>query len=332
MERQKTKLKFNWESFTFTAILFGALMNPCFGAEDPGKFPSKPIELVVNFDAGGNSDLTCRKLGALAGKILGQPIVIVNKVGGGGVIGIHAAVKASPDGYTIGSVSYSPTVIIPHLRSVPYNTKEDFTFIMQYGTYIYIFGVLADSPWKTFKDFIGEARKNPGKMKYATPIPYGGQHLFMEQVFKLEKVKVNHIPVKGGSTEATRMVLGGHVDGGLTADFIAHIKEGKVRGLAVQQENVKKLVPDISTFNELGYEKVESPNWLGLCAPKGLDARILKKLGDAFKKAYDDPSFQDLMIKLDLPPFYRDSESFQKLVLKDFDSQGMVLRELNFIK
>jgi tripartite-type tricarboxylate transporter receptor subunit TctC len=203
---------------------------------------------------------------------------------------------------------------------------------MQYGTLIYVFGVLPDSPWKTFKDFVGEARKNPGKLKYTTPVPYGGQHIFMEQIFKLEKAKVNHIPVKGGSSEATRMVLGGHVDAGLTADFIAQIREGKIRGLAVQQENVKKLLSDVPTFYELGYDKVESPTWFGLCAPKGLDPRILKKLADAFKKAYDDPSFQELMFKLNTPPFYRDSEAFTALVLKDFESQGRILRELGAVK
>lgn len=170
MKGERKKLKSSCKVIAFLTILFVFLIHPCLAAEDPAKFPSKPIELVVNFEAGGNSDLTCRKLGELAGKVLGQPVVVVNKVGGGGVIGINAAVKAPPDGYTIASVTYSPTTIIPHLRSVPYNTKEDFTFLMQYGTYIYVFGVLPNSPWKTFKEFIEEARKSPGKLKYSTPI------------------------------------------------------------------------------------------------------------------------------------------------------------------
>lgn len=332
MEGARRKGKSVWKIFPWAMILLTILDNPCIGAEDPDKFPSRPIEYIVNSDPGGNADLTSRKIAELAGKILGQPIIVTNKSGGGGVIGINAVVKASPDGYTIGTVVYSPTTIIPHLRPVPYNTKEDFTFVVQYGEYIYVFGVLADSPWKTFKEFVGEARKNPGKLKYSSPFPLGGQHIFMEQVFKLEKAKVIYIPVKGGTIEATRMLLGGHLDGALTADLIAHLKEGKVRGLATQNEKRIPLIPEVPTFLELGYEKLESPLWVGICAPKGLDPRILKKLGDAFKKAYDHPSFRELLVTLNLAPVFRDSESFKALVLKDFDEQGRVLRDLGLVK
>lgn len=140
--------------------------------------------------------------------------------------------KAVPEGYTIGLMTYSANVIIPHLRSVPYDTKKDFTFIMEYGEFPMIFCALANSPWKTFKEFVEEARKNPGKLKYSTPGPLGGQHIFMEQVFSVEKVKLTHIPV-GGGIEATRQLLGGHLDGALTPDFIPYIQGGTVRGLAV---------------------------------------------------------------------------------------------------
>ncbi len=316
--------------FPWIMIFLFISVNPSRGAEDPAKYPSKPITMIIQWAAGGTTDLSGRKLAELAGKILGQPIVVENKVGGAGVIGINAVAKAAADGYTLGTMTYSANVIIPHLRSVPYDTREDFTYIMQYGEYGMIFSVLIESPCKTFKDFILEAQKNPGKLKYASPGPSSGQHIFMEQVFKLEKVKVNHIPA-GGGAETTRQLLGGHLDAAITPDFIPYIKAQKVRGLAAQTEKRLEDVPDIPTFAELGY-KVESPNWMGLVAPKGLDPRILKKLFEAFKKAYEDPSFQELMVKFYLPPVFRDPESFKALVLKDFETQGKVLKELGFAK
>lgn len=330
MEGQERKLNMEWKIISYAMILFAMLVNPCVAAEDPAHFPSKPITMVIQWAAGGTTDLSGRKLADLAGKILGQPIVVENKAGGAGVIGQNAVAKANPDGYTIGTFSNSPSVTVPHLRPVPYNTKMDFTFIMEYGEYAMIFCVLANSPWKTFKEFVEEARKKPGKLNYATPAPSGGQHIFMEQVFSAEKVKLNHIPV-GGGIEATRQLLGGHLDGAMTPDFITYIKAGQVRGLGSQTEKRVEWVPDIPTFVELGY-KVHSVNWMGLAAPKGLHPVILKKLSEAFKKAYEDPSFQALMASLYLPVVYRDSESFKEMVFKDFDHQGRVLKELGFVK
>jgi tripartite-type tricarboxylate transporter receptor subunit TctC len=330
MGKKNGVLKVNGRRILYSTILFFILVQPCIATEDPAQFPSKPITLIIPWAPGGSTDLSGRKLADLTGKILGQPMVIENKPGASGVIGINAVAKAAPDGYTIGAMTYSANVIIPHLRSVPYDTKKDFSFIMQYCEAPMIFSVLIDSPWKTFKEFVEEARKNPGKMKYSTPGPLGGQHIFMEHVFFLEEVKVNHIPV-GGGTEATRQLLGGHLDGAITPDFVPHIQSGKVRGLAVQPEKRMKAVPDIPTFLELGY-KVESPNYTGICAPQGLHPVVLKKLFDAFKKAYEDPSFQEFMAKIYLPTVFRDSGSFKEMVFKDFDSQGRVLKELGLIK
>jgi tripartite-type tricarboxylate transporter receptor subunit TctC len=330
MERHLQNNKSDCLGIFLAMVLSLLLVTSGVAAEDPASFPTKPITMYIQWAAGGTTDLSGRKLADLAGKILGQPVVVENKVGGGGVIGTNAVAKAVPDGYTMGTFSNSPSVTVPHLRPVPYNVQTDFTYIMEYGEYAMIFCVLANSPWKTFKDFVEEARKKPGKMNYATPAPSGGQHIFMEQVFALEKVKLNHIPVTGG-IEATRQLLGGHLDGAMTPDFITYIKAGQVRGLGSQTGKRVEWVPDISTFEEQGY-KVQSINWMGLAGPKGIHPAILKKLSDAFKKAYEDPSFKALMASLYLPVVYADSESFREMVFKDFDYQGKVLKELGFAK
>ena len=160
---QKRKVRIPLKGLLQLILSLFMCVNLCIAAEDPANFPTKPITLIVQWPAGGTTDLPARKLAELAGKILGQPIVVEDKVGGAGIIGTNAIAKADPDGYTIGTLTYSSTTIAPHLRSVPYDIKKDFSFLMQFGEYSMVFCVLADSPSKTFRQFIEEARKNPGK-------------------------------------------------------------------------------------------------------------------------------------------------------------------------
>lgn len=319
-----------WSLLLCGILVSNLWITPCLGAEDPDKFPSKPITLIIHFAVGGSSDLTGRKLADFASRVLGQPIVPENKVGGAGVIALTALSKADPDGYTIGTVSYSALVIAPNLRSVPYNSKKGFSYIMQYAEYPQAFCVLADSRWKTLKDFIEEARKNPGKLTFATAGARSGQHILMEQVALAEKVKITHVPTHGGS-EVVSQQLGGHVDGSMAAELAPYAVAGKVRALAVAGEKRLATLPDVPTFAELGY-KLESPLWLGLAAPQGVDPRIIKKLHDAFKKAYEDPSFQELCKTLVMTPLYKGPEAFKDMVARDYDGQARILKQLGFAK
>jgi tripartite-type tricarboxylate transporter receptor subunit TctC len=328
MKGQKRKSVISWKVFICTTILVIVLGNPCIGAEDPAKFPSKPITMIIQWGAGGAADTTGRKIADLAGKILGQPILGVNKSGGGGVIGTTAVAKATPDGYTIGVATFSPVVFVPLVRSVPYNAKEDFTWIMQYGNVAMTFCVKADSRWKTFKDFLEEARQKPGKLNYGGTAK-SGQYYFMEYLFFEEKAKVNFVPVRGGAALATSL-LGGHVNAGI-ASMVPHIRKGGLRALAVQGNKRLAALPDVPSFGELGFE-LESPLWIGFYAPKGLDPRIVKKLGNALKKAYEDPSFKKLCATWNLTPHFRDSQSFKAKVLGDIGTQQKILKELGFVK
>lgn len=312
MKKQEGQSKVSWKIFVCVTMLLIVITSVCMGAEDPDKFPTRAIKMIVQWSAGGTTDLTGRKLADLASKILGQPIVAINKTGGAGVIAAAFVATSDPDGYTIGTVTPGAMTFQPHLRSVPYNSKEDFTYIMQYCEGPLPFAVRVESPWKTFKEFITEARKNPEKLTYATSGPLSVQHIDMEQITFMEKVKLTHIPVGGGS-EVVPKLLGGHLDAGYTNELLPHMESGKLRGLALMGEKRFEQFPDLPTFLDLGY-KVEPMIWYGLYAPKGLDPRVLKKLSDAFTKAYEDPSFKEMCRPIYMVPLYRGPESFKAKV------------------
>ena len=257
--------------------------------------------------------------------------MVDNKGGGSGVIGINALSKASNGGYTIGNMTHSPIVVVPHIRSVPYHPINDFTFIMQYGEFMHAFCVLLNSPWKTLKEYIEDSRKNAGKLTYSTPGPLSVPHIFIQQLAMQENIKINHVPVQGDAEMAT-VHLGGHVDATLGSTMIPHIPSGKVRGLAVASAKRFDILPDVPTFPELGYN-MDYPNFTGFIAPKGVDPRIVKKLEEVFKKALDDPSFKEFCVKVaSTTPLYRDSGSFKAVVVGSYEQLGVSLKKTGLAK
>lgn len=321
MEKEKINTAFLGSTLLCAMIFIVTASNVSFAAEDPAKFPSKPISMLINFNPGSSTDLTSRKLADLASKILGKPIVPENRPGGAGVIATNDVATAAPDGYTIGGGTSSATVVAPHFQKVPYNTKEDFSWIMIHTEQSQPFCVLSNARWKNFKEFIEEARKNPDKLKAGTAGVGGAPHIIIEQVFASEKVKITHVPTSGGS-EVVTFLLGGHVDSAMALALNPHVKTKKLRALAIGSERRMDIVPDIPTFEELGY-KIEAPlQWVGIFAPRNIPPAILKKLNDAFKKASDDPSFKELLNTLVLTPMYKDPESARQLINKDFDTMA----------
>jgi tripartite-type tricarboxylate transporter receptor subunit TctC len=318
------KLKINWKVILCIMVVVVTFVSPCIGAEDPEKFPSKPIEYVVVWSPGGNTDLSTRKLCDLAGPLLGQKIVVVNKAGGGGSIGTAVLAKADPDGYTIGSGSISPLIFGSQLRKVPYHPKKDFAYIANYLEATAYLGVLPDAPWKTFKDFVEDAKRNPGKLTYSTAGPTTVYYFCMETILSMAGVKVSHVPGKGGQ-DAVMLGLGGHTTAVFAPELIPQIRAGKIRPLAVLANKRRKEFPSVPTFSELGYAGAMYI-WSGIAAPKGLDPRIHKKLYDAFEKAFNDPSFQEFMDKLGLGAVWMDSLSFEATIFRDYDRVAEILK------
>ena len=290
------------------------------------KYPTKPINFLIGFPAGGTTDVCARPLVLAASKILGQPFVIVNKPGGASAVAVATLKTEKPDGYTIGILG-SGAVLSQHMRKVPYDTAKDFTPIMQYAVYLYGLVVKADSPWKTFQEFIEYAKNNPGKIRYSTAGPGSPQHLVMERLALKEKIKWTHIPFQGGGPAITAL-LGGHVEAASqTTEWKAHVESGALRLLAVYGEKRMIDFPNVPTLLELG-QGMTAASLISIAGPKGLSPQIVETLHGAFKKSIEDPDFIRVSRQLDQPLIYRSPEDLAKHLVQMNEEVGGLVRSL----
>ena len=308
----------------FVAVLGCLFLSGVAYAQD---FPTKPINLLVGYPAGGSTDLSVRALAAEAAKILKQPIVVSNVAGAAGTLVLGRVKAEKPDGYTIFNAPTANFCRIPHLQAVPYDPLKDFTFIMQYGLYQYGLVVRADSPWKTFEEFVDYAKKNPRKVNYGTSGLGTGQHLAMEYLANKEKIAWNHVPFPGG-LQAVTALLGGHVQAvSQTTEWKEHVNAGTLRLLVVWTDQRLKAFPNVPTLREKGYPfAVHSA--LSFMGPAGMPKAAVEKLQNAFAKAMESKPFIDVMDKFDMPPAYLDSDALTKLVQKDYNETGELIKTL----
>lgn len=290
-------------------------------------YPTKPINLIVGYAAGGTNDIVQRFLASKAEKILGQPVVVTNNGGGGSSVAFGIIAKQKPDGYNIVGAASSGLVRIPQFRKVPY-TLDDFVPIMQFGTPgLTPIVVKSDSPWKNIKDLVEHAKKNPGKIIYSTTGVGSPQHLSMEFIAKQAGVTWTHLPFPG-SQPAVMALLGDHVNVSVVAgEAIPFIKEGRLRILANLSEKRIKSWPDAPTLREQGYDYFNDSIFL-FAAPKGTPQYIVEKLQNAFHKATEDPGFAEVMAKVEFEPVYRNSADTWKALQEANVRIGKMIREL----
>jgi tripartite-type tricarboxylate transporter receptor subunit TctC len=295
------------------------------------EFPTRPITMIVPWPPGTSADLAFRLYGKVAEKYLGQPMIIVNKTGGGGAIALGAIASVKPDGYTVGqSPGAASQFILPFLEKVPYHPVKDFKQIMQFCILNTGVVVKADSPFKSFKDLIEYARQNPKKLTYGTNAPNSIGNLIMEQVAKKEGVQFTHIPFKG-ATEYQTALLGGHLH--FTAgDFkYSLVDSGEIRILFYLGEKRSDDYPQIPILKELGHD-IPCPVFMGIMGPRGLPDEITKKLEKIFTDAMKEPEFLKGMKDLHLTIFYRNSKEFETYIADTYERFEKLLREMGAIK
>ncbi len=294
-------------------------------------FPAKPITLINGFQTGGPTDIQLRKLAEIASRIFGQPVVLESKPGAGGMLGpVSVARSAKPDGYTLSQLSAS-AFRIPHMEAVDWNPLKDFTYII--GLTGYEFGVLvkADSPMKTFKDFVAYAKANPERLSYASVGAGTATHVLMEEMALKAGIKLLHVPYKG-TAGTIPALLGGHVMSTCNSpgSFASLANAGTVRLLVSFGEkrmNAKWRAP---TARELGLDVVTNSPY-GIVGPAGMDPKVVKILHDGFKRALDDPEHLKLLDEINQIYWYKSSEDYAKWAAETFKQERALMERLGLL-
>jgi tripartite-type tricarboxylate transporter receptor subunit TctC len=290
-------------------------------------YPSRPISIVAPFPPGGVADLTARPVAAAMEKVLKNPVGVVNKTGAAGAVGMQFVAASRPDGYTL-LLALSSISIIPEADKLfdrkPAFTVDQFEPLALISADPTILVVRAESPWKTAKEFIEDARRRPNQISYSSSGIYGTLHMAMELLSHSAGITLRHVP-HSGAAPALTAILGGHVDALASGPSVVlpHIKAGKLRALAGWGEQRVAALPDVPTFRELGYPDAEFYIWAGLFAPKGTPEPVLGKLRETLRAAVSDPDFKAAMDKIQTPIAFKQGEEFRRF----FDADARRLAE-----
>ena len=261
-------------------------------------YPTKPINFIVPYGAGGSADSRSRQLAQKMSLLLKQAIVIDNKPGAGGNIGTEFIARAAPDGYTIGMGNFAPMAVNKTLfGNLRYDPETDLSPIVLVEKGPLVLVVNPNSPYKTINDIVAAAKAKPGVLTFSSG-GIGGSHQLSAELFELNAgISMIHVPYKSGSAALTDL-MAGNVDIMFDQMYSAvpSIKAEKLRPIAITSKKRSPLLPNVPSFTELGYPKVEVLNWQGLIAPKGTPKAIIDKLNAAANEALKDPGLRELML------------------------------------
>jgi tripartite-type tricarboxylate transporter receptor subunit TctC len=279
-------------------------------------YPKGPIQLVVPFSSGGATDIFWRTLGEHFSKNMKANIAVVNKPGGGGIVGMSTVVNAKPDGYTI-CAGNSDTVNITPLftKDLPFDTINDPTYIVKVANFPQALVAKTDSPFKTLDDVIAFARANPRKLKASTPGM--GTNPYMALQLLNYEAKADIVPVNfTGGGESVTAILGGHVDlGGIAVPPVkSQVLAGKIRILAIFSKQRHPAFPDVPTAYEKGYKQTLVDTGMGIVGPKGLPVEVIKKWEQVVQQTLKDPAVIAAIHKFDFVPDYQTGEQYKKEV------------------
>ncbi len=256
-------------------------------------FPQRPIQVVVPVAAGGGTDVMARAVGQKVGEILGQPVVVENKLGAGGNIGTELVAKAKPDGYTL---LVSPSTIATNVavyRKLPYDLLKDFQTVALIGQTDVVLVVHSSVKATNLREFVELARSRPGRMNYGSAGLGSSQHLSAEYFNQLAGTSSNHIPYKGQSQAMTDLV-GGQLEYMFSPlqNALPFIKQGQIRAIAVAAKQRHRDLPQLPTLGESGYPGAEVSNWFAVYAPAATPPAVVKKLHGAYAKALAQPELR----------------------------------------
>jgi tripartite-type tricarboxylate transporter receptor subunit TctC len=311
--------------FLAALALFGA----CLAHAQP--WPTKPVKIIVPFPAGGPTDVLTRVLGEKLSQALGQAVVIENKPGAGGSIGADLAAKSAPDGYTLLMATGSTHSVGPHLNPrLPYDPVKDFTAVVYVG---YATNVLLVSPKlgvSSVKELIELARREQGRLTYATSGIGSVAHLTSEMFAAMAGAKLTHVPYKGTQLAITDMVsgqVGILFDNTLTGK--AHIDQGRLKGLAVSSRKRSAVLPDVPTVDESGLPGFDSWNYFGVFGPANLPAAVVQRVNAEMNRILADPAVKERFLGLGFEVTGGTPQQFAEVMASESRRWGQVIRDAN---
>jgi tripartite-type tricarboxylate transporter receptor subunit TctC len=291
-------------------------------------YPDRPIRVVVGVPAGGTPDVMARSVTTGMSKILGQPLVMDNRGGAGGLIGAEVAAKAAPDGYTLFVASPGPMTILPHMHTkLEYDPLRDFVPIGLIASNPFLLIVNPSLPAKSIKELIALAKAQPGKLNYASAGNGAANHLAMELFKSMAGVNITHVPYKG-APQAVSDVLAGHMNMMFNSipPVLAQIKAERFRALGVGSMKRNPQLPDVPTINEAGVPGYESITWFGMLAPVKTPKPVLSRVSDAFRKVITSHEVRSLLESQGADPGSGQPQEFAALIRREYDRNAKVVK------
>ena len=299
------------------------------------KYPSRPVTFVAPFPPGGSIELIGRPLAASLEKTLKQPVLFTNRVGAAGAVGTSYVASSEPDGYRI-LFNISSIVVVPEADKIfdrkPAYTMDQLLPVARVNADANVLLVRAESPWKSLRELIDEAKRKPGQLSYSSSGVYGSTHVPAEMFTQAAGIPMRHVPFAGGGP-ATNALLGGHVDIHIqnVPGSMAHIRSGKLRPLAVTSARRADALPGVPTMKELGVD-VDYGVWHGVFVAAKTPPEVVKVIRDAVRVAVADPDFTGALQKISAAVAYLDLPEFQKFVADETRAMAAVVKKIGRVE
>jgi tripartite-type tricarboxylate transporter receptor subunit TctC len=289
------------------------------------QYPNRPIKLVVPFVPGGTLDISARLIAKQLNEVLGQPVVVDNRGGAGGMLGVDMVAKSAPDGYTLLLNAATPMVTVVSLQKAPYDVLKDVTAVSQTVTFDYVMAVSAKSGIQNIQELIQIAKKQPGKLNYASAGTGSGQHMFMELARSAAGIQLTHVPYKGNAP-AMQALLAGEVD--LIFDtslgILSQASSNRLKPLLTSSLKPLIELPGVPTMESL-YPGSSIQGWHGIFAPAGTPKETVNLLAEAIRKAVNSPELSAKFKEMGLEPSGLSSERFTEIVRRDYERWGKLI-------
>jgi len=312
------------------ALIATGFAVPGAHAQSARNFPEKPIKLVIAFPAGGPTDVTMRQLAENAGKQLGQPVIIENKPGAGGTLPAQALQTAPPDGYTLAQMPLG-VFRLPYTTRINWDPVKDISYVINVTGYAFGIVVPADSPLKTWQDFVAYAKANPGRLTYGSTGTLTSPHLTTELIAQKAGIELQHVPYKGSADLMLAVMSGQLMAAADSTGFAPQVEAGKLRVLNTWGEKRLDKFPNAPTLKELGYDMVQNSPF-GIGAPRGTPPEVVAKIHDAFKKAMEEPSYVAALGRYDMAPNYMGSADYTRFAQETFGREKALIEKLGLAK